>query len=163
MLRIDFEGSDERLLAFVRSRMPVLLEALRIKMTGLMLMLQAKIVGEKLSGQVLHHRTGKLIDSIRLNPEQATATENEVTGGVQGAGSVAWYGRGWELTGFKAHEIVPVNKKALAFMLDGKQVIVRRVMVPAQGPRPFMKPAFEEMREQIISGLQQATNEALSK
>jgi len=26
-----------------------------------------------------------------------------------------------------------------------------------------MKPAFEEMREQIISGLQQATNEALSK
>jgi len=58
---------------------------------------------------------------------------------------------------------VPVNKKALAFMLDGKQVIVRRVMVPAQGPRPFMKPAFEEMREQIISGLQQATNEALSK
>jgi hypothetical protein len=48
-------------------------------------------------------------------------------------------------------------------MLDGKQVIVRRVMVPAQGPRPFMKPAFEEMREQIISGLQQATNEALSK
>ena len=141
MLRIDFEGSDERLLAFVRSRMPVLREALRIKMTGLMLMLAAHIVGDKLSGQVLHHRTGKLIDSVRLNPSQATASENEVAGGVESSGGPAWYGRGWELTGFKAHEIVPVNKKALAFMLDGKQVIVRRVMVPAQGPRPFMKPA----------------------
>jgi len=68
MLRIDFDGSDQRLLAYIRSRMPVLREALRIKMTGLMIALQAHIVGEKLSGQVLHHRTGKLIDSIRLDP-----------------------------------------------------------------------------------------------
>jgi hypothetical protein len=132
-------------------------------MTGLMIALAAHIVGEKLSGHVLHHRTGKLIDSVRLNPPQATATENEVVGGVQAGGGPAWYGRVWELEGFKAHEIVPVTKKALAFMLDGKQVIVKRVMIPAQGPRPFMKPAFDEMREQIISGLQSAANEALSK
>jgi hypothetical protein len=163
MLRIDFDGSDQRLLAYIRSRMPVLREALRIKMTGLMIALQAHIVGEKLSGQVLHHRTGKLIDSIRLDPPQATATENEVSGGVVGGGGPVPYARIWEETGWKAHEIVPVNKKALAFMLDGKQIIVRRVMVPAQGPRPFMKPSFEEMREQIIGGLQQAANEALSK
>src|SRR5208337_347526 len=104
MLRIDFEGSDQRLVAYIRSRMPELREALRIKMQGLMLLLQSRIVGSKLSGQVLHHRTGKLIDSIRLNPSEATATENEVTGGVQGAGAVAWYGKVWEETGWKAHE-----------------------------------------------------------
>src|SRR5208337_3937723 len=99
MLRIDFEGSDERLVAYIRSRMPELREALRIKMSGLMLLLQAHIVGDKLSGQVLHHRTGKLIDSIRLDPPEAAASENEVEGRVLGGGGPAWYGRVHEYGG----------------------------------------------------------------
>jgi len=161
MIRIEFDGTDQQLVAFVRSRMSVLREALRIKMNGLMLMLQAHIVGQKLSGQMLHHRTGKLIDSVRLNPAEATATENEVAGGVSAGGGPAWYAKLLQ-DGTRAHEIVPVNKKALAFLLDGKQVIVRRVMHPGTKPFPFMTESAEETREQILAGLQSAANGALS-
>jgi hypothetical protein len=163
VINIDFEGTDQQLVAFVRSRMPVLKEALRLKMQALMLMLQAHIIGTKLTGQVLHQRTGKLIDSVRLNPAEATATDLAVEGGVQAGGGPAWYARIWELTGLPAYEIVPVNKKALAFMLDGKQIIVRRVMHPAVGPKPFMKPSFEEKRDEILAGLQEAANGAMSQ
>lgn len=161
MLRIDFEGSDERLLAFVRSRMPVLREALRIKMTGLLILLQAHVVGQKLSGQMLHHRTGKLIDSVRLNPPQAMATENEVAGALQAGGGPAFYARPLH-DGTGSFEIVPKTKKALMFILDGKTVFAKRVMHPGFKPHPFMTESLDEMRDTIVAGLQDATNVALS-
>jgi hypothetical protein len=162
MLKISFDGTDAQLMTYLRSRMGVVREALRVKMTGLMIMLQAHIVGEKLSGQMLQHRTGKLIDSVRLNPDPAVASETEVEGGVQAGGGPAWYARPLH-DGTGPYEIVAKNKKALMFVLDGKTIFCKRVMHPGLKARPFMTSSLDEMRGTITEGLQEAANEGLSK
>jgi len=177
MLRIDFEGSDERLLAFVRSRRVQLQELLRLRMTATMTLLQSHIVGDKLSGQVLHHRTGKLIDSIRLNPPEATANENEVVGGVAGGGGPAFYGRIHEYGGTfdvkererrfgfnRSGEIVKLLTKSGAvrkgiYGVGQQKVKAHTVTFPE---RSFMRTSFSELRERIIAELQDAVNKALS-
>src|SRR5438132_4498213 len=113
MIRVTFSGTDAKAAAFLRSRAPAIIQALTVKMNSLAIRLQAKIVGEKLSGQVLAHRTGKLAGSVRVIP--ATAEGGVLRAGVEAGGGPAWYGRIHEYGGQGAYEIVPVNKKALAF------------------------------------------------
>ena len=176
MLRIDFEGSDERLLAFVRSRRVQLQELLRLRMTMTMTLLQSRIVGDKLSGQVLHHRTGKLIDSIRLNPTEATANENEVVGGVEGGGGPAFYGRIHEYggtfevkererrIGYRGGEIVKLLTKSGTVRKEVDEIRKQKVKAHTVTfpERSFMRTSFSELRERIIAELQAAVNEALS-
>jgi hypothetical protein len=47
--------------------------------------------------------------------------------------------------GTKPHEIRPKNKKALAFEIDGKEIVVKKVMHPGTEPRPFLARAVEEV------------------
>jgi hypothetical protein len=68
-----------------------------------------------------------------------------MAGELQAAGGPFWYGKMWEQTGHR--EIVPVNKKALAFLVDSKQVITKRVS--AQGPRVWFRPVVEEAVPQL--------------
>lgn len=117
MIQADFQGTDRTVPAELRRKMPGILEAVRMKMNMLDLQLQQKIQGEKLQGQVLQHRTGKLAASIRV--EEATVTGDIVEGAVEGAGGVAFYGRVQNYGGDRAYDIVPVNKKALAFFGGG--------------------------------------------
>jgi hypothetical protein len=69
--------------------------------------------------------------------------------------------------------ILPFDKKALAFSFSAKstleagfgggaEVVVSKVHHPPLSPRPFMRTAQEEMREQIIAGLQGAAEKALA-
>jgi hypothetical protein len=46
-------------------------------------------------------------------------------------------------------------------MTSSGMVVVKKVVHPPLPARPFMKPAYEEMRPTIVSELQQTTNEAL--
>ena len=52
-----------------------------------------------------------------------------------------------------------MNKKALAFMLGGKQVFARRVQHPPIQERSFMRSSLEEMRPGIIAGLEETIQE----
>jgi hypothetical protein len=52
--------------------------------------------------------------------------------------------------------------QTLAFMLDGRIVFTTIVHHPQLAARPFMGSAQEEMREQIVAGLQGAAYKALS-
>jgi hypothetical protein len=66
MLRITLDpGSKERLLEAFRRKGPRIAEVLRGRLTSLMYMLAAFVVQRKLSGQVLHRRTGILAGSVR--------------------------------------------------------------------------------------------------
>jgi hypothetical protein len=160
---IKISVEDNGFTEFLRSRMPTVQAAIARALYGQMLNLQRHIVGDKLSGQVLHHRTGKLIDSIRLDPPQPVVEPDQITAGVVGGGSLAPYGIIHEYGTDSSYEIVPTVKKALAFMVDGQQVIVRRVTHPPFPERSFMRSSFDDLRQTIIDGVQGSVNEVLSK
>ena len=162
-MKVSFEGSDQRFVQFLRSRLPTIKTALTERMQALMISLQAHIVADKLSGQVLHHRTGHLIDSVRLEPPQATVEGQMVVGGVQSGGAIATYAKIHEYGTTDSYEIVPSTKKALAFLVNGRQVVVKRVLHPPFPERSFMRSSLEDMRQTIVAGLQSAINESLSK
>jgi hypothetical protein len=157
MLRITFDGSDQRVAAALRAKGPQIVQALMRKLESLMLQLQAKIVGEKLQGQVLAHRTGKLSGSIREIP--VTNTGTLLTGAVEGAGGPAWYGKLHEEGGtFPYH-----RKSKIAERLSGKEAMSKRarkgsITFPQ---RSFMRTSLEEMRGQIFEGLRTAVSEEL--
>lgn len=137
---------------------PIIIEALRTKLDALDFALQSRIVSDKLSGQVLQHRSGKLAASIRAIPTVREGTE--LVGSVEGGGGPAFYAKFHEYGTTRQYEIVPTNKKALAFMVGGKQVFVKRVMHPPIQERSFMRTTLNEMQTEIVNGLQQAANQA---
>jgi hypothetical protein len=135
-VRMQFGGSDQKVASWLAGRGPVVVRVLTQRLTLLMLKLQQHIVREKLSGQVLHRRTGKLAGSIATVP--ITVDGTTLIGKVVGASGPAWYGRVHEFGGESAYEIFPVNKKALAFFPQGYDQV--------KGGR------------QILRGMKQVTN-----
>lgn len=158
MISISFNGTDQAVVARFRVKSAQILAALARKLAALDFRLQAKVQGQKLQGQVLNQVTGKLAASVRALPVEEDT--GKVSGTVQAGGGPAFYGRIQEKGGTTAYDIRPVNKMALAFMLDGKQVIRRLVHHPPLKARPFMAPSLDEMTPEIVAGLQSALNEA---
>lgn len=56
--------------------------------------------------------------------------------------------------------IVPRNAKTLAFRIDGRMVFAKRVY---QRPRPFMRPAMDEKRNDALRDAKLALADALRK
>jgi hypothetical protein len=132
----------------------LLVRVIKSKVQRLVLLLQQKIKREKLQGQVLQHRTGKLDRSIIALPVEVEGAV--VTGEVQGAGPPAQYGQIQETGGERAYTIVPVSKKALAFVATGgAKAFAKKVEHPAIKQRSFMRSSLEEMQAEIISDLQE--------
>jgi hypothetical protein len=151
---------EETIPEALRGKFPAVMEALARRMTYLALRLQQKIVTEKLSGQVLAHRSGKLAGSIVAYPAEEVGTR--LVARVEGATPPAQYGIVHEFGGAKTYVINPVNKKALRFMVGGKVVFAKYVFHPPLPKRAFMAPALEEMRDEILESLRQAVGEGLS-
>lgn len=137
-------GSDQVNRAFGRVTPAVRAEL--VKGTGrIVLRLLTKVKLEKLSGQVLKVRTGRLRRSIN---QRVDASGDLITGSV---GTNVDYGRKWEL-GFKGTESVQQHmrtiKQAFGKPLKGgpKQISVRahtrRVNLPE---RSFLRSALQEL------------------
>lgn len=152
MITLTFGGSDERLVASWQERVGRVAPAVVRALNTLHTQLQSYIVSEKLSGQVLQHRTGKLAGSIRV--ALAETSGDRVVGSVQGAGGVAPYGRYHEYGTTSEYEIVPTRAKALAFQIGGSTVFARRVQHPPIQERSFMRTGLQDMKPQIVEGLQ---------
>lgn len=149
MLEISFDGSDKRVAIALRAKGSQILQALSRKLQSLMLQLQAKIAGEKLQGQVLQHRTGKLSGSIRALPVEQNGLL--ITGAVEGAGGPAWYGKLHEYGGTFPYE----RKTKMVERLTNRTAMKERakkgsITFPE---RSFMRSSLEEMRPQIFEGL----------
>lgn len=117
------------------------------------LRLQMIIVNEKLQGQLLKHRTGKLGDSVRTVPTEVTP--DEITAGVTAGGGVVDYARSLEF-GSQAHEIVAVNALALHFVIDGKDIFRKRVMHPGTRAYAYMRGTLDENAADMIADIQDA-------
>lgn len=156
-VELKLEPSGDAAIEMLRSKADVIVAALSSKLNELMLRLQSKIVGEKLHGQDLNQRTGKTAASIRAIPVEQQGTE--LVGAVEGGGGPAFYFR-FQNDGSAPHVIVPVNKKALAFQLDGKTVFAKMVHHPGTQAKHIMENSLAEFEPTIVSEMQGALNEA---
>lgn len=120
--------------------------------------LRSHIVRDKLLGQVLNRRSGRLGQSIQQKVE---STGTSITGTVYSAGDVK-YAAIHEFGGhISAREIVARNAKSLAFVMGGKQVFAKRVQWPGatMPERSFMRSSLADMKEEIVQGMTLAVQE----
>lgn len=120
--------------------------------------LRSHIVRDKLLGQVLNRRTGRLGQSIQQRVETAA---NGATGIVYSSGDVP-YAAIHEFGGHTAaHVIEARNAKALAFEMAGKMVFAKRVNHPGSNmpERSFMRSSLADMKDEIIERMTQAVQE----
>ena len=105
-------------------------------------------IKDKLSGKVLHVRTGRYRSSI-TNRIEGTGTD--IVGKI---GTNVEYARIHEYGGI----IRPKEKKFLHFVVDGHEIFVEAVKMPK---RPIWEPTLKENREKIIALFRTAFAELL--
>jgi hypothetical protein len=169
MIRIHINATPE-VMERLRTQGPQIIERLTTKMTLLMFKLQAKIVGETIPS-MFKPGTGNLAKSVRAIPAEVDGTIIRGTVEAGGptttktnlhSGAAIDYAGVQEYGVAHSYQILPFNKRALRFFLDGKQMIVRSVTHPGLRARPFMRQSLEQMQEQIIAELNQEVTGLLS-
>jgi len=116
-------------------------------------------VERNLSGQVLQRRSGRLAASIAVDVKRAGAA---ITASVT---SDSPYAAIHEYGGtIPAHQILPVNARALAFPWRGQQRFFKRVSLPAvtMPERSFMRRALDDTAPDIRAAIEDATREAMT-
>ncbi len=155
----DFIATGERVVLYLTE-----------KINSLTLRLQQKIQRQKLEGQVLHHRSGKLSSSVRMLPARLEA--NAIIGVVEGGGGPAWYGRIHEFGGdFQAsrHSTAKFGKgiTKTGHRSRKKRAITQRLMATVYTihfpERSFMRSALGEMRQTITAELKESMKAATGK
>lgn len=115
------------------------------------------VITQKLSGQVLKRRTGRLAASIaRGGADTRSRFEQTATSATSIAGTNVSYGKTWEYGAHvPAYTVFPVKAKALHFFVKGKEIFAMRANIPAHDikARPFLAPALQEMKPLIIAEL----------
>jgi len=157
MITIEIRGGEGFKNVLLAKR-DLLLNALRQKIDALDAMLQMKVQG-KMEGDVVQSHTHHAAGSVRVIP--AKIDGNVVRGSVEAGGGVAPYFRFIE-EGTAPHLIRPVNKQALAFMIDGKQVFAKLVHHPGTKATHLLRDSFDELRDIAADELQKTVDEVIS-
>ncbi len=157
MLKIELRG-DRALIAKLDQAADSGVQRELIKeVTASVLLLERHIKANKLSGQVLHVRSGDLRRSVHaVLPVEVSGSA--VIGRVAQSGDVK-YGAIHEFGGRTSpHVIEAKNALALKFTVGGREIFRRKVNHPgSQMPeRSFMRSALADLRQQIIERLRGA-------
>jgi phage gpG-like protein len=160
MLRAELDAG--KLIAGLDHMPAQVVAAVATKMKAITINLQRHVITDKLHGQVLKQRSGKLARSI----QRETRTEGEtVVGEVFSAGDVK-YAAIHEFGGTTPpHDIIPTKAQALAFAIGGKMVFAKVVHHPGSRipERSYMRSSLEDQAEDIIDGLKEAAIRAALK
>jgi hypothetical protein len=163
MLSLTFNGTDQAFTQSVRAKYPAVLASLVTNLNAVDFLLQGHIQQFHLSGPTgptsLSARTGAGRNSVRVIPAKIEA--EAIVGGVQAGGGAQWYMRLQNEGVPHAWTILPKNKKALSFMMNGNRVVVKSVVHPPLPARHFMETSQAEMQETIVARLQKAVTEGL--
>lgn len=154
------EVDDTRAQVWLDKLTPKLRSKLEEAITILVEKLRTHIITDKLLGQVLHRRTGRLGQSIQT---KVTSTNQSVTGKVYSSSDVP-YARIQEYGGKTAAHVIEARRaEALAFVQGGKLVFYKRVNHPGSNipARSYMRSSLADMREEIIQRLQQAATDGM--
>ena len=153
MLKVEVRGT-EALIAKLNAIPSRVREELYRTVTALTLKLEQHVKADKLSGQVLHVRTGALRRSIASKVDQSGSS---VIGRVFSSGDVKYAGI-HEFGGkTPPHEIV-AKGRALAFEMGGQMRFFKRVQHPGSvmPERSFLRSSLSDMRVEIVSEIQEA-------
>jgi hypothetical protein len=150
MLKITWKA-NESTIAAMRAKGPRIVSVLMSKVNLLMTQLGSFVQTQKLSGQVLGVRSGKLRASISALPTQLVGTK--IIGTVQQDPTIAFYGRANEFGLLHPWEIVASKQRFLKFISDGKVNFRRSVTHPPLPPRPFFAPSEMENAGKILAEL----------
>ncbi|HXP71761.1 MAG TPA: hypothetical protein VOA88_20970 [Candidatus Dormibacteraeota bacterium] len=162
MFEFRFDSATKtRLLVKLQGMSPRFVEVVATKLRALMFQLQSKIVSEKLSGQVLHRRTGVLAGSVRTLP--VTVAGNQISSGVASSSGPAFYGKIHEVGGSRPYQIFATKARALQFMQGPRTVYAQNIIHPPAKMRAFMRPSLIESAQEIRNELQAAIDEELKK
>jgi hypothetical protein len=160
-IKFELKG-DYDLVLKLRSLPGRVMEVLRVKLDALTSQTASDIVTDKLSGQILHKRTGILQASMHATPTVIEGTT--IRGGIEAAGGPAAYGKAHEFgTGGMGWEIRSVKAKALAFQMSGKKVFAKSVFHPPLPLRAFMKPTATELQEILNARLAERLQDLLKE
>ena len=144
-----------KLLANLDSMPTQVVAAVATKMRSITINLQRHVIADKLHGQVLKQRSGKLARSI----QQDSHTDGDtVIGEVFSAGDVK-YAAIHEFGGTTPpHDIIPSKAGALAFMMGGKMTFARIVHHPGSKmpERSFLRSSLTDQAAEITAGLKEA-------
>lgn len=165
-MSIEMRFSPERteaLLRALREKPGRVLAILFVRVVKLTEQLAARIVSTKLSGQVLHRRTGILAASVHAVTPQIDVANRQIRGRVQAAASPAEYGRYHEFGVPHSWAVVATRARALSFVMDGRQRFYKSVIHRSLPARSFMQSTLDESAAEIRASLQEAVNEELDK
>jgi HK97 gp10 family phage protein len=156
MLNIKILG-DDALIARLSNMPDNVRKKLLAKVTTLAFELERKIKGDKLSGQVLNVRTGKLRASIHSSVSQ---TETSTIGKAASSGDVK-YAAVHEFGGTIQIPEIVAKSKALAFMQNGKMAFYKKVAAHTvkMPERSFMRSSLADMKDRIIAEMTEAVRE----
>lgn len=175
MSQIQFTVDASSVIGNLQDKQLAITAALIERVTAINSALQRKIVGEKLSGQVLKQRTGKLAGSVRV--VETTLSGSTIDGGVQAGGGPIFYAKIHEFGGTfdrKAGTVklrVDAKGELLRQLKNGNLAVFAKkshtrtkevaydagtVTFPV---RSFMRSTLAEEQPNIITQLQQAAKE----
>ncbi len=154
---------DKETIARIKSAPPKLVDRLRKAVSMLTIKLQRKVKQDKLSGQVLHVRTGTLRRSIN---QKVDSKGGRIIGTV---GTNVHYAAVHEF-GFKGTELVKAHvrrvksrdsfrgKRKVAMGVAFVSAHTRKMDMPE---RSFLRSSLRDMQEDIRSTLQAAVNKVM--
>jgi hypothetical protein len=152
MLRINFVASEATIAAF-RAKGSQIVRVLQSRISLLMQQLGAQVV-QRVSGQMVGVRTGKVRASITINPTVISGTR--ISGSVSAGGDpLAGYAVFVE-RGSRMHQVLASRQNFLKFVAGGKTRFAKSVSVPAISPKPFMALTQQENKARIFSELEKA-------
>jgi len=139
--------------------------------------LRVRIVGDLVQGVwrlKSRHGTAGLAGTVYVNESGGGAVGDRIQAVVHGAGGAAPYGIFWE-RGIKSHVIVPKTARALAwpaygqwqksamlqrrFAFTADMIFAKRVVWPAQRPRPWFSGPYRDMLPELEAILQPDTSQ----
>lgn len=163
-LKLNFDSPKlDALRERLQEKQSQIIDALTVKTSAILFQLQVKIQA-KLSGEVLKVKTGALRSSVSVS---GPVVEGGIIRGSVGIpeGPTHGYAMIHTLgTGGRAYEVMSVKAKVLAWAsTEGKMAFARRVMHPAIPAKPFVHPALEESREEIIRQMAETVAQVLKE
>lgn len=146
---------DKEIIARFKSMPAAVQSSLFQKVSFLTLKLEAYIKKNKLSGQVLNRKSGRLLRAINSRVSQSALAVWGfvfVSADVPYAGIHEFGGR------TNAHLIVPKKASVLAFTSAGKQLFAARVNHPGSTmpERSYMRSSLRDMSTEISLGMKEA-------
>ena len=162
MIKAEIIGAD-KVLANMAGIFPRVRAAAKQSITRSLLELVAEVKSQKLSGQVLRNRTGRLRRSIHMTG--VTDSGNEISGVV---GTNVEYAAAHEY-GFTGTVTVKAHMRKITQAWGKSLKNPRQVSVSSHGrqvnlpEKSFLRSALKEMAPGFIARLQTDINEALTK